>query len=238
MNNQFNTNSSALNKFNDLIEQASQALSCDAECMKLKEINKLKQNYINAQINLASAPAKVELAEKNFVVYTKGKVVYDELMDIKLYNKAQQIADKFTEIFDKEVAAADKQINNYAALLVNYKNVVDLYLKYRKENIMLFKKLKEQTNDVLTNERKTYYEDQQIDNLKFYYFYFLLTLYIICVICFAVFSLIYPSQMNWKVRLALLLLLLILPLISTRILGLIIYLFIQLYSLLPKNVYK
>jgi hypothetical protein len=115
---------------------------------------------------------------------------------------------------------------------------VDLYTNYKKENVLLFKKLKDESNDVLTNERKTYYEDQQNDVLNVYYYYFLIVLYYIVVICFFIFSLIYPSSIDWKIRVFLGLLFVILPFISTFIFGKIIQIVYWLYSLLPKNVYK
>jgi hypothetical protein len=122
-------------------------------------------------------------------------------------------------------------------LLLNFKNVVELYLNYKKENVHLIKDLKDETSDVLTNERKTYYADQKIDGLKSFYFYFLLTIYVICVICFGVFSIMYPSQSDWKIKVATFIGFILLPFFSKWILGKIIYLIYNLYELLPKNVY-
>jgi ABC-type transport system involved in cytochrome bd biosynthesis fused ATPase/permease subunit len=113
-----------------------------------------------------------------------------------------------------------------------------LFKKDKKENIELYQELKDESNDILTNERKTYYEDQNIDSLKTYYYYFLLVIYIICVICFGVFSLIYPSQTDWKIRLFALIAFIALPFFSTWILGKIIYFIYEAYNLLPKNVYN
>jgi hypothetical protein len=58
------------------------------------------------------------------------------------------------------------------------------------------------------------------------------------VICFCIFSIIYPSTLNWKIRVFLGLIFVILPFISTSLLGIIIKLIYWLFSLLPKNVYK
>jgi len=125
-------------------------------------------------------------------------------------------------------------INEANAQLINDKLFGILVL----ENDELTKQLKEETNDVLTNERKTYYEDQENDYLNLYYYYFLLVIYCIIVICFCFFSLIYPSTTNWKARVFLGLIFIVLPFISTWLLGMIIKLIYWLFSLLPKNVYK
>jgi len=226
-----------MNKFNTLISQASDAILCNSECKKQREADKLKQNFLNSQNNLASASQQVQLAEKKYVTFTQGQTAYNDLLDNQLQEKAQQIIGKFVEYFKTDSQAIKTQIETYQGLLLNFKNVAELYLKYKKENIKLIKDLKDETNDVLTNERKTYYEDQKIDGLKGFYYYILLGIYIICLIGFIAFSLLYPSQTNWKVKLASIIGFIALPFVSTWILGKIIYLVYSAYELLPKNVY-
>ena len=226
-----------LNKFNTIMSQASDAILCDSECRKQRQSEKLKQQYLNAQTNLASASNQVQVAQKNYITFTQGTPAYNDLQDNQLQNKAQLISENFEQNFIEESIKINSQIETYQGLLINFKNVVDLFRKYKRENIELFKELKEETNDVLTNERKTYYEDQNIDNLKFYYYYFLLTIYVIFVFCFAAFSLMYPSQTSWKIKLALLVVFIALPFFSTFILGKIIYFIYEAYNLLPKNIY-
>lgn len=231
------TNQIDMNKFNTLISQASDAVMCNSECRKQRETDKLKQNYLNAQTNLASAPNQLQVAQKNYVTFTQGISGYNDLRESELQDKAQEIADKFTEYFDSDSEKIKTQIDTYKGLLINFKNVAELYLKYKKENVQLMKDLKDETNDVLTNERKTYYEDQKIDGLKGFYFYILLAIYIICLIGFILFTIMYPSQTTWKVKLASFIGFILLPFFSTWILGNIIYLIYKLYDMLPKNVY-
>jgi hypothetical protein len=145
--------------------------------------------------------------------------------------------DQFNQ-FDNTATQVNTKIDTYNGLFINLENVYDLYSKYEKRNKQLLLDLKDETNDVLTNERKTYYEDQGIDSLKFYYYYFLLTIYIVCVIMFGFFSLRYPSQFSIMARIGIFILLSILPFISSFILGNFIYLLHEAYNLLPKNVYK
>jgi hypothetical protein len=95
--------------------------------------------------------------------------------------------------------------------------------------------LKDETSDTLTNARKTYYEDEGIDSLKFWYYYVLLTIYVIFVISFGVLSFIYPSQVNWKYRLVIFVGLAGLPFISTYLLDLLLVILNYLYGLMPKN---
>lgn len=236
--NRMNGRSGRLGRFNSLIDQAAEAITCDANCQKQKKTEQLKQKYINAQSNLARGPEQLETARKNYVVYNKGEPAYNHLVEMELTKKATMIATFFENSFNEESKNVLYDVKTYSGLLSNLKNVFELYLKYKQENVKLTKKLKEETNDILTNERKTYYQDQGIDNLKFYYYYFLLIVYIICVILFGVFNFIYPSQMSGKIRAVILIILLILPFISTWILGKIVMMIYSIYGLLPTNVHK
>jgi len=227
-----------MNKFNTLISQATDAIMCDSECKKQKQIDELKQIYLKSQSNLASAPVQLQVAQKNYVTFTQGESAYNDLLDNQLQEKAQTIADKFTEIFEEETGKFITKLNTYQGLLLNYKNIIELYFKYKKENIQLIKDLKNETNDVLTNERKTFYEDQKIDGLKFYYFYFLYVIYIICFICFVAFTFMYPSNTSFLVKIISIIGFFLLPFVSSYILSLSIYLIYKGYELLPKNVYK
>lgn len=225
-------------KFNNLIDQASDAIMCNSECRNQRESDKLKNIYLNAQTNLASAPNQVELARKNYVIFTDGESAYNDLLDNQLNEKAQLIGDKFAENFNKDSIRIETQIDTYDGLLLNYKNIVELYLKYKKENSELTKDIKNTTSDVLTNERKTFYENQKIDVLKGFYFYILLGVYIILLIYFIFITLGRPFPISWISKIVSIIGFIVLPFLSTLILSIIIYLFYSAYELLPKNVYS
>ena len=233
-----NLNNFDMDQFNQLVNQASDSILCDANCQKDRESNTLKQKYLNAQTNLYTAPSQLRAAEKNYYIYAEGESAYDEIQEMELQTTVDKITDTYKTNFDNKAAQVKTQIDTYSGLFLNFENVYDLYDKYKKRNIELLTELKDETNDVLTNERKTYYEDQGIDNLKFYYYYFLFTVYIVCIILFGFFSLKYPSQYSIVARICIFIFLIVLPFISSFILGNFIYLLHETYNLLPKNVYN
>lgn len=233
MSNQFD-----LNKFNSFLNNATQAISCNSECQRNKAAENLKDKYLTAKSNLHLAQPQYELAKQKYYTYVDGQSGYNDMIEKELQKKADLVNEKFKENYRLEKDKIKSQLQTYDGVLINFRNIVDLYEQYKKENIKLFKELKDETNDVLTNERKTYYEDQENGYLNLYYYYFLLVIYCLIVICFLIFSIIYPSAINWKIRAFLGLIFVILPFISTWILGKIIYLLYWLFDLLPKNVYK
>lgn len=226
-----------LNNFNEFINSATDAIMCDSNCQQQRKEQELKQDFLNAKSILASASNKEEVAEKNYIIFTKGESAYNDFLENKLHKKAEIITDKYKENFDKESSKIKSQILSYLSLILNFKNVFDLFKQYKKENMILFEELKDETNDVLTNERKTYYEDQNISRLDFIYYYIFISIYVIFVLCFGAFSLIYPTSISWKIKLLLFIIFIFLPFISSWILAIIIIFAYKIYNFIPKNVY-
>lgn len=227
-----------LDKFNSMIDQATQAVSCGSDCQNQKTSEQLRQDYLNAKTNLATAPNNVYVSRKNYIVYEEGQPAYDQLIISELTQKAESLSSYYQENFESECKNISFNVETYSGLLINLINVFDLYLKYKKENIELHKKLKEETNDILTNDRKTYYQDQGIDNLNFFYHYFLLLIYIIVVLWYVVYNFMYTTQLSVMVRIVLFIVMVLLPFFSTWILEKIVSFIYDIYNLLPKNAHK
>lgn len=235
MNSQQNYN---LDKFNSMIDQATQAISCGPDCQNQQTSEQLKQTYLNAQTNLATAPNNVYVSRKNYIVYDEGQPAYDELINTELSQQAQSLSSYYQTSFNSESQNINFNIETYSGLLINLKNVFDLYFKYKKDNTKMIKQLKDEANDILTNDRKTYYQDQGIDNLKFYYHYFFLLIYIIVVLCYVVYNFMYTSQLSILVRGIIFVLMILLPFFSTWILEKIVAVIYDVYNWLPKNMHK
>ena len=235
MNNQQNYN---LDKFNSMIDQATEAISCGPDCQNQQTSEQLKQTYLNAQTNLATAPNNVYVSRKNYIVYDEGQPAYDELINTELSQQAQSLSSYYQTSFNSECQNINFNIDTYSGLLINLKNVFDLYFKYKMDNTEMLKQLKDETNDILTNDRKTYYQDQGIDNLNLYYHYFFLLIYIIVVLCYLVYNFMYTSQLSILVRGIIFVLMILLPFFSTWILEKIVAVIYDVYNWLPKNMHK
>lgn len=232
------TNQFDLNKFNSFLDSAAQAISCDSECQRKKIKEQLQDKYLTAKTNLTLAEPQFQLAKQNYYTYVSGESGYNQMIESELYEQANLFVEKFKENYDLEKNKIKIQLDSYDGLLINFRNIVDLYKQYKKENIKLFKEIKEEKNDILTNERKTYYEEQENSYLNLYYYYFLLVLYYIIVFCFCIFSIFYSSSIDYRIRIFLGFIFVIIPFISSWLLGMIIKLLYWLFSLMPKNVYK
>ena len=130
-----------LDKFSSMIDKATAAISCGPECQNEKKDEELKQAYLNAQTNLATAPNNVYVSRKNYVVFDQGEAAYDELIDSELLQQAENLSSYYQTNFNDESQNIIFNTNTYSGLLINLKNIFDLFLKYKEENIKLFKEL-------------------------------------------------------------------------------------------------
>lgn len=233
MNNQYD-----LKSFNSFLDKATSVISCGSDCQREKTINELKAKLNNAESNLNLAEPLFQVAKRNYYTYLNGEGEYNEMLEQEVSKQADSMIESLKTNFQDEINKIKSELQSYNALLINFRNVNDLYKKYHLENKTLYKELKEDANDILTNQRKTYYEDQRNESLNGYYYYFLWIIYIVVFICLIIFSLIYPSQSSTKQKMVIIVVFLVLPFISTWLLGKIIYLFYLVFNMLPKNVYK
>jgi hypothetical protein len=233
MSNNFN-----MNNFNDFLQKASNTLLCDSECQQQKKAKQLQEEYLSAQTNQKMAAYNIANKEKQYITLTQGTAAYNELQTNQLNTKAGKIISMFLDNFNNEVSRTIRNNQTYSGLLTNYNNIYELYLTYKKDNLQLKKQYQDDTSDVATNDRKTYYETQQVDFLHFIYKYVLSIIYVITVIVYFISVFFYPSPFNWKIKFVVLLFLIALPFISTWLLSHFIALIYNVYNLLPKNVYK
>ena len=230
------TNNIDVNKFNDFLDNANNILSCDSKCQEQKKKTELKKKYLEAKTNLLTAPNQVETSYKNYLTYSKGDSAYNEYRENELQQKAKLIITTFKTNFSDGIEKSKENYNTYSGLLLNFAHIVELYKKLVKENTILSLQLKNKTSDVLTNDRKTYYEDQSIDNLSFYHT-IIMVIYIIFLIGFAVSIFVFPSTSSKGSLLGILVFFIIYPFICVKIFTFVYYIKDIIMGTFPKDVY-
>jgi hypothetical protein len=231
------SNNIDVNKFNDFINNANKVLSCDSKCQEQKKKNELKKKYLEAKTNLITAPVQVETSYKNYLTYSKGDSAYNEYRDDELQQKAEIVVTTFKTNFNDGIEKAKSSYDTYSGLLLNFSHIVELYTKLVKENAVLTLEVKNKTSDVLTNDRKTYYEDQSIDNLVFYHT-IIMIVYVICLIVFAVSIFVFPSTSTKGTLFAILFIFIMYPFICVRLFKFFYYIRDIIMGVLPKDVYS
>jgi len=183
-----------------------------------------------------SQQALVQSAEKKYYTFVGGTAGYSDYITKELGTKADSIITKIKNEFSKIFSSAKALTDAFSTQLINSQYAEQVYDKYLEENEALENELKDNSYDIFTNDRKTYYEDQGVDNLKwwstgFSVFYWILV--VAYIICFFISS----SGFSVLSRMLILLFLIIYPFIASQIFNYIISIFYRISSVLPRNSY-
>jgi len=233
----YSMNSSQVKQIQDLIKQEQELLTCGPECQKLKKSEKLKNNYINAQTNLIAAPDILKEAQKKFYINAQGVGGYNEMIEEELRNKIEKIANNMSAEFEENIKRAESLTTTYQTSSDEDEYLQELKAKYMKENVLLANEIRGILTDIVTNDRKTYYQTQNMTtSMNWYYLY--LIIYVILLIIFLILMIVKGTDYDWRFRVFISILFIIYPFIAYGIILRIIGFGQHVSSLLPKNIYK
>jgi hypothetical protein len=232
----FQTNARQVNNLNNLIAQSQATLACGPTCQKIKKTEELKQKYIDAQTNVISAPDQLFSAQKNFILFSQGVGTYNEIIEKDLTNKANKIASAINAEFEKNIENAENLTATYGTLESQNDYMQDLRNKYILENTRMKEEINGIFNDIVTNDRKTYYQDQNMTRVNGWYNLYTI-IYVIMMIAFLIFIFLVDSKYSLKIKILVFLIFCGYPWFSKPIAVWIIARGQHIASLLPKNIY-
>jgi hypothetical protein len=147
----------------------------------LSSKNDLKTIYEDAKVNAAIAPAKLEEAEKNYYVYEKGEYYYNSLKEQQLQKQVDNIANIISKEFNNKFndASTKQKYINHIDINSNDNDFLLNVLKIHNKELSNNNSNKHEQE--LINERKTYYELQNINKLGIRYYYYLFVYYLLII---------------------------------------------------------
>ena len=224
-------------QINDLLNKSAEALLCGPDCQKTKITDELKQKYLDAETNVQIAPTKLEQTKKNYYVYKEGRPFYDNMLEDELKQKAEKISELLGESFNEEVSSALTMNQYLNTALINSQYTSELFKKYSSENQELKLQLRNSRGDILTNDRKTYYETDALNQLQLWY-RFWWYIYYILILVFTIALVVSPSQLTMIKKVVIFVLLLFYPYYIDYIVRWVQGIYKNIYNSLPKNVYN
>lgn len=227
----------SLDKLNELLEQSTKDLLCGPSCQQLKVAEELKQKYLDAQTNVKKAPKELVTTKKNYYVFTQGDAYYDNMLEEELNKKAKKITQSLSDNFTDELTGAITMNQYLNTALINSSYTQDLLNHYIEHNKELKLKLRNNHGDILTNDRKTYYETQALERLESWYKLWWYIYYIL-FISFLLWCVLTPSGFSWITKVIMGILILFYPYYIDYILRRIYSFFMGFYKNIPKNVYN
>jgi hypothetical protein len=225
-------------KLTSLLEQSLNKLSCGPACQKIKIGEELNQKYLDAQTNIQTAPIQLETTRKNYYVFTEGRPYYNNMLEEELKKKAEILGKLLAENFREEISNAKMMNAYYNTELTNSSYTKELYAVYLEKNKLVQNTIKNHHADVLTNDRKTYYETEALEDLKNWYTFFLAAFYFFAMPIFA-YALITKSSFGFlSIRILIVTIILIYPYYVGPMVLYIYDIFHSFWKQLPKNVYN
>ena len=224
-------------KINALLQQSAEALMCGPTCQKEKIKEELKQKYLDAETNLQIAPIKFEETKKNYYVFTEGSSYYGNIHEQELKNKADQIGNVLTETFNEEVSSAKIMNAYYNTALINSGYTKQLFDELTIQNAEMEKDLRNRQGDILTNDRKTYYETDALESLKSWYTFWWYIYYILILVVLLSLLLV-PSELSFMKKSIVFILLVFYPYYINYIMQMITNLYTNIYNSIPTTVYN
>ena len=182
-------------KINELLEKSAEAMMCGPTCQKLKITEELKQKYLDAQTNIQTAPTKLEQTKKNYYIYSEGRPYYDNMLEEELTQKSEKISILLSENFNDEIDSALTMNNYLNTALINSSYTKELLDDYTEKNKEVKLLLRDRHGDILTNDRKTYYEADALQSLKKWYRLWWYLYYILVIVLVLAFIL-SPSKID------------------------------------------
>lgn len=226
---------SLLNNYNDMITVMTNNAVCDASCQYDASLNALYNAMQNAKLNEKQAPYLFEEAEKAYYEFL-GESVPNDFTNQKYLEKYDLLVDEYKIKLDESIKNARKLNENYNTMYINTKNSYDLYLANSALNEKLRKQFNITASDVITNERKSVYENEGLATLQTHgkiLFY----LHILFVFCFIIAIFYYKTNLSIYSKIGLIILIILQPLIGRVIMYIINKITSLIKTFLPKNVY-
>ena len=188
--------------------------------------------YENSQMALYNGPANLLDTSKTYYTFTNEQPKYNQ----KFNDIASTIAKKYQDKFNEIVHTSELLNNVYQTNYMNVQNAKNLYNSMIKKNNNFDITAKNTLYDISTNDRKSYYEDQELNDLRWWYIAYLI-LYLTLVVIYVIILFVTPSEMTRYKRAGIALLLGLYVFFADYLAHALITLWKYIMSLLPKNVY-
>lgn len=216
-------------KLNALLAQSADALTCGPTCQKIRTSEELEQNYLNSQTNMLTAPIELENARKQYYTFTKGDGAYNTMLEDDLKKKADMIGKEISAKFLEEVKKANVLNAYYNTDLINSKNTTELYDDYSSKNKHFETVIRNIHGDILTHDRKSYYENQSYEKSDSWYT-ILIYIYYLLVFVFLLGLIFSPNQLKLMQKIGILFIFIIYPFVMKYISSFMLNLLFSSYS--------
>ena len=185
---------------------------CGPECQKAQRDETLRRSYDQSLLNMKEAPNKVKVAEKEYYISMNGSEFYNNVLKDRYTTEISDESSKIINDQKNNLTTFNSIVNDYDVSNLYIKRITDLMDRLVLENTNLNSKIDRLSSNVTTNDRKTYYEEEQITNIGTWKTY-ILYIYWLLFIVYCVVALIFKNKILCYKTLIKILILALVPMI-------------------------
>jgi hypothetical protein len=235
-----------MNKLNELLKN----VSCDETCRRDKELANLKQEMMDAEVNIETAPQQLDRIKKKYFTLLKGAASYNEMRTEELKKEADKMISNLKDKFQQVVIGyhtrvgqnhvLTKSLNDnkkYLKMLSDKKNAPPVMMTSTSPiDTSVNYKVTASGEDPLTLNRVLEYERRKYTSTKAYYNYMSI---FYNVLLFFIIVLLYGLKNSFSEteKIILIVFIILYKWGFMYVLTFIIYVFTGLKSIIPKNMY-
>lgn len=160
---------------------------CDAECMQLKNLDKLESEFDSIIQNMKTTPERFDKVARDLIVGAQGEQFYKDLKNQEAEELIIQVIDKVKDMYRKEYDIKTQLINNYRRKMGYFKFMEEYHEMYSDMNTKLQTEIDAKLNEKGIDARKTIYEDDETDKYRYYIEMFLYVYYAVVLVCIFIF---------------------------------------------------
>ena len=232
-----NSDTFDLANLNSFIQNANNSLACGYDCQNERQAAKLQEDMYKAQQTLRTAPEDYEKATQAYLTFTKGEKEFSEYQVSNLQKQAEKMANKINQEISKSLEKCNKQIDLNTNLVKNLTYQTEIVMEVQNDNSETQEDATIRSSQIITNERKSYYENEIIASQQFYtqlFSYIYITLVFIYILTA---SLSFKNEVSWIIHVLVVLFFIFFYTYGKYIFYFLLYFFNKVWSWLPKDVY-
>ena len=227
------------NQLNNLLEISSNSLLCGPSCQRERNLKTLQQNYLDAQTAVQTAPLHLEDSKQKYITLKDGEAAYNRMRLQELEKEADNLTSKIKQTFEEQIKHVVILTRYLDTELTNSQNTEELLQDFTEKDLILDGKMKDKMSQIVTSDRKSYYETQELDRLNMWSSIFT-TIYFILLIVLTL-EISFSDTLGLPVKFFILVLLYFYPFVINRVV-LLLYTLIaaaakSMYFFFPKNAY-
>jgi hypothetical protein len=226
-----------ISNLNNFIQNANSSLECGVDCQNENQASKLQEDMIKAQQNLSTAPEEYEKATQAYLMFTKGEKEYSDYQETQFQKQADAMANKIKQEITKSIHILNKNIDLNSTLVKQLTYQTELTTEVQNVNTQVESDTWLSSMKIITNDRKSYYEEQVISSQLFYTL-MLSYMYMALVFIYILTAISMKTNISWITHVLVVLFFVFFYTYGKYVFYFIIYLFNYIWAFLPKNVYS